>query len=169
MEITLQKYEPEDFNCFKMLVSEDDLMKYISGSGLNEYQARIKFDRILEINSKEPGLGYFKVFNAEKEFVGDCKLERYKHDHTILEIGYIIKKDFWRNGIGSLICEELLAVAHNLYPDLDVIGIIDPENIASKKLLEKFGFERYFIGIEDDLPTEKLLLKKLHAGEIGRV
>lgn len=164
MEIFLQKYGPQDFNYFKTLVSDDDLMKYITGNGLNEHQSRIKFDTILEINSKEIGLGYFKVFNAEHEFVGDCKLERYKHDHAILEIGYIIKKNFWKNGIGSLICQELLVVARNLYPDLPVIGIIDPENIASKKLLEKFGFECYFTGIEDDLPTEKLMLKKLHAG-----
>ncbi|MFD2903982.1 GNAT family N-acetyltransferase [Sphingobacterium anhuiense] len=165
MKINLQKYGSEDFNSFKTLVCEDALMKYISGNGLNENQARAKFDRILEINSKELELGYFKVLTDENEFVGDCKLERYKHDESILEIGYIIKKNFWRNGIGSLICRKLLDVAHNLYPDLAVIGIIDPENMASKKLLDKFGFESYFIGIEDDLPTEKLILKKLQVDE----
>ncbi|MEN5055328.1 hypothetical protein [Sphingobacterium kitahiroshimense] len=40
MKINLQKYGPEDFNSFKTLVCEDDLMKYISGNGLNENQAR---------------------------------------------------------------------------------------------------------------------------------
>ena len=39
-------------------------------------------------------------------------------------------------------------------------GLIHPENKASKRLLEKFGFQSYFIGEENGIPTEKLLLQK---------
>jgi len=40
------------------------------------------------------------------------------------------------------------------------MAVIDPDNVASRKLLEKFNFESYWKGIENDLPTEKLLLKE---------
>ncbi|MNL68026.1 hypothetical protein D3C87_1926870 [compost metagenome] len=59
-----------------------------------------------------------------------------------------------------MICTKLLSLAEELFSTVDIIGIIDPDNAASKRLLEKFGFKSYFIGIEDDLPTEKLILKK---------
>ena len=54
----------------------------------------------------------------------------------------------------------MLALATTLNPDKDIIGIIDPDNTASRQLLRKFGFESFFVGIEDDIATEKLLLKR---------
>lgn len=118
---------------------------------------------MLEVNSKEEGLGFFKVVNQNHVFIGNCSLERYTYDPAILEIGYVLKKEFWRMGYGSAICQNLLAEANRLYPELEVIAIIDPEHIASRALLEKHGFERYFIGMENGKFSEKLILKRLHA------
>ncbi len=57
--LLFKKYLPEDFDAFHDLVKADDVMKYITGKGLSEEQARKKFDSILEIN-QDPDLGYFK-------------------------------------------------------------------------------------------------------------
>lgn len=159
-KIFYSKYTPQDFGIYKTLVYDDDLMRYITGKALTEEQAQRKFKSILEINHQEEKLGYFKVHTVTNAFIGDCKLERYKYDPSILEIGYILKKEYWGKGYGTSLCKEILTWAITYFPEQDIIGIIDPDNIASKKLLEKFGFESYFVGIEDDLPTEKLMLKK---------
>lgn len=159
--IVLEKYIQTDFETFYSLVKEDGVMRYISGEGLTISAAREKFDSIIKLNNEEANLGYFKVFNENSEFIGDCKLEWNKHDRSMLEIGYILKEEFWGRKYGTMICSELLSLADQLWPAKDVIGIIDPDNTASKRLLEKFGFESYFVGTEDDLPTEKLMLKKL--------
>ncbi|ERJ57411.1 GNAT family N-acetyltransferase [Sphingobacterium paucimobilis] len=158
-KIVYSKYTSSDFGSFETLVYNDDVMRYISGSALTTPQARDKFDSILAINDQEELLGYFKVYNSDKEFLGDCKLERCKYDSRKLEIGYILKKSYWGQGYGTQICAAMLALAKKVSPEKDILGIIDPDNIASKKLLEKFGFESYFIGVEDNLPTEKLILK----------
>lgn len=157
--ITLRKYAQEDYDIFKNLVQDDELMIYISGKGLTEKATRTKFNAIIETNEKESELGFFKVLNNEGKYIGHCKLEPHTNDNSVLEIGYILKKENWRKGLGTTICSKLLSLAVNSYPNFDVIAIIDPENLASRKLLEKFGFKSYFIGIEDDLPTEKLILK----------
>lgn len=159
-EITLFKYEPSDFETYHSLVKEDDVMRYITGKGLSTQQAKAKFDYILNLNEKDKIFGYFKIFNRENILIGDCKLDRSKYDGAILEIGYLLKKEFWGMGYGTLICEKLLHLVEREAPELDVMGIIDPDNIASKKLLQKFNFESYFLGIEDGLPTEKLILKR---------
>ncbi|WP_257657843.1 GNAT family N-acetyltransferase [Parapedobacter lycopersici] len=158
--LTLTKYNPADFDNYYELVRSDILMQYITGKGLTEQEARTKFRSIMEINEREEKIGYFKVYDADGIFIGDCKLERYQKDQTLLEIGYILKKPFWRMGYGTMICTELLALADAVAPTVDVIGIIDPDNAASKRLLERFNFRRYFIGDEDDLPTEKLKLSR---------
>lgn len=160
-KLRFEKYKPSDFNEFYKLVQDDDQMKYISGKGLNEEQANHKFTSILEKSSVDENLGFFKVYDENDNLLGDCKLVYNKHLENSLEIGYLLKKEFWRKGFGSTICEYLLSESKNKFPDLEVMAVIDPDNIASRKLLEKFNFESYWKGIENDLPTEKLVLKKI--------
>ncbi|WP_313529891.1 GNAT family N-acetyltransferase [Sphingobacterium multivorum] len=158
--LRFEKYLLEDFDAFHDLVKADDVMKYITGKGLTEEQARRKFDSILAIN-QDPDLGYFKVIEADTQrLLGDCKLVNYKKDPTVFEIGYLLRQEHWGKGLGTQICESMLALATTLNPDKDVIGIIDPDNTASRRLLSKFGFKSFFVGIEDDIATEKLLLKR---------
>ncbi len=158
--LLFKKYLPEDFDAFHDLVKSDDVMKYITGKGLSKEQARKKFDSILEIN-QNPDLGYFKVIEADTlKLLGDCKLVNYKKDPSVFEIGYLLRKEHWGKGLGTQICESMLALATTLNPDKDVIGIIDPDNTASKRLLNKFGFKSFFVGLEDALATEKLILKR---------
>ncbi|WP_367331416.1 GNAT family N-acetyltransferase [Sphingobacterium multivorum] len=159
MDIKLVKYVESDFDLFKTMVSDDETMKYIAGDGWTESQAKVHFDAMIEINRKEEGLGFYKVINQENLFIGNCSLERYKYDCEILEIGYVLKKEFWRMGYGSAICLEILAKANGLYPESEVIAIINPDNLASKALLEKYGFELYFRGLEDGQFCEKFILK----------
>ncbi|NPE45619.1 GNAT family N-acetyltransferase [Sphingobacterium prati] len=158
--LEFKKYMPEDFTLFKELVKDDVIMKYISGKGLTPEQAKKKFTSILDINA-DPLLGYFKVIDSASQlFLGDCKLVNYRKDPTVFEIGYLLKKEFWRKGLGTKICESLLAMAQDIDANKNVVGIIDPANIASKQLLTKFGFQSFFIGVEDDISTEKLILKR---------
>ena len=158
--IRLEKYQEHDFASYYELVKEDAVMRYISGKGHSLETARRKFDTFLEINAEIPELGYFNVLANNGDTIGECKLVPYPPDESLLEIGYILKESHWRQGYGSLICTELLALADKLYPNKAVIGLIHPENTASKRLLEKFGFQSFFIGKENSVPTEKLLLQK---------
>lgn len=161
--LIFKKYLFEDFDSFYDLVKEDDVMKYITGKGLSDEQAKRKFESILELN-QDPDLGYFKVIEADtQKLLGDCKLVNYKKDPTVFEIGYLLRQEHWGKGLGTQICESMLARATALNPAKDVIGIIDPDNTASRRLLSKFGFKRFFVGIEDDMATEKLILKRTGA------
>lgn len=159
-KLTYIKYTVTDFSAFETLVYDDDIMRYVSGQSLSIEQAKNKFESILAINDQEENLGYFKVYDSNNTLLGDCKLERCKEDPSKLEIGYLLKKPYWGQGYGTQFCIAMLSLANDFYPNQDIIGIIDPNNIASKKLLKKFGFEPFFIGIEDELPTEKLILKR---------
>ena len=136
-------------------------MKYITGKGMTREEAKIKFLSIMEINQSHPTLGYFQVLDTvSHEILGECKLVFYMKDPSVFEIGYLLKSDYWKQGLGTEICKHLLALARELDSEKDIVGIIDPENAASKRLLEKFGFESYFLGVEDGTVTEKLRLKK---------
>lgn len=160
-DIVLQKYEALHFSDYYDVVKDDQVMKFIAGKGLTVDQAKQKFGEILAVNSRETALGYFRIIDAiTGEILGECKLVPYKYDSSLLEIGYLIKERYWGQGLGTKLCKELLQLATENYPLNNIIGLINPENIASRKLLEKYGFRSYFIGIEDGLYTEKLILEK---------
>ncbi len=158
--LQLLKYTWEDFYIYCSLVADGRVMKYITGEGMSGEQARKKFASIMQINEENELLGYFKVIDHDVGLIGDCKLVRYKYDCSVFEIGYLLQHAFWRKGVGTKICEKLLERAAEIAPNDDIIGVIDPDNVASKRLLEKFGFKSYFVGEEDGIPTEKLVLRK---------
>lgn len=158
--LQFQKYTWEDFQDYCSLVADDHVMKYITGRGMSEERAREKFTSIMQINEEDDLLGYFKVIDHDIGLIGDCKLVRYKRDRSALEIGYLLKQVFWKKGFGSGVCKALLERAAEIAPDDDIIGIVDPDNIASCRLLEKFGFKSYFVGEEDGVPTQKLVLRR---------
>jgi len=96
--LSIVKYTPDDFSIYYSLVMDDDVMRYITGKGLSDEEARAKFHSILNINAREKSLGYFKVYTNENNFIGDCKLEKSKDDSSALEVGYILKKNSGAEG-----------------------------------------------------------------------
>ena len=160
VRLRFQKYSWQDFPDYSTLVADDQVMKYITGTGMTEKQAGEKFESIIKIGEESEALGYFMVLNSDGVFSGDCKLVHYKYDPSLFEIGYLLKQQFWKQGYGTAICENLLQLAATIDPNRDIVGVIDPANVASRRLLEKFGFESYYLGMEDDVPTEKLILRK---------
>lgn len=156
--ITYEKYNPSDFEAYYDLVKSDRVMHYITGKGLTEDAARSTFEHFLKINLRDIHLGYFKVIDLQTgAHIGECKLVNYERDESVLEIGYLLMERLWGRGYGTLICEAMLALAAAAAPGKSVVGIIDPENTASRRLLEKFGFVSFFAGEEDGLATEKLV------------
>ena len=156
--IIYEKYHATDFDAYYNVVKSDKVMRFITGKGLSEAVARAKFEHFLTVNRTDPNLGYFKVIDKQtNECIGECKLVVYEKNPSVLEVGYLLKEAFWGKGYGTLICEAMLSLAASIDPTRPVIGIIDPANTASRRLLAKFGFVSFFTGEEDGLPTEKLI------------
>ena len=160
-KLTFKKYTAKDFLHYHNLVKEDDVMKYITGKGMSVADANKKFDFILDLGRQHECLRYFQVLDAANDtIIGDCKLVFYKKDNSVFEIGYLLKREHWKKGLGTKICEHLLSLALKIDQDKGIIAVIHPQNIASRKLLEKFGFISYFQGNEEGVTIEKLILTR---------
>ncbi|MGH2623076.1 MAG: GNAT family N-acetyltransferase [Sphingobacterium sp.] len=159
-QLRFKKYTAEDFQQFHSIVCDDQNMQFITGYGMSVAQASVKFAQILEINAQDLLLGYFLIQLESKEYIGECKLVTYRENADQFEIGYLLKKEYWRQGLGTQVCESMLDLARQVNPYMDVIGLINPSNIGSKKILEKKGFQSFFIGQFEGVATEKLVLKR---------
>lgn len=79
---------------------------------------------------------------ASGEVIGTCMVFRIDQKNRRAELGYILNRDFWRQG---LMTEAVMAMIEFSFDTLDFHRLeadTDPNNAASNGLLEKFGFKR---------------------------
>ncbi len=158
-DLLIEKMESEDFALHYLLVSNEMVMKMVSGKAMNEKEAREKFDNILKANKLHLQFGYFKITNnLSKKFLGVAKIELKSIGSNEAELGYLLLPDFWGKGIAGKVVKQFIELCREAKQIEKLYAIIDPENIASRKILEKNGFiSKEFTDI-DGLPGELLEL-----------
>lgn len=164
MEITgsslsFKRLSAGDFHLYSLLVTDPDVMKYITGKALSPAEAESRFRHALRLTESNPGAGYFVVSSTQSgEFAGVAKLVLTKENQ--FEIGYMLMPEHWNKGYASGIVESLVNYARENNLCREIIGIVDPANPASIRVLTKHGFTLYETGLLDGLEAAyyKLLL-----------
>jgi L-amino acid N-acyltransferase YncA len=83
---------------------------------------------------------------SDDKVIGWISLSSYRPGREALrftvEVSYYVDKDFQRQGVASLLLQEILKVAHeqNFYV---VFAIVLEVNVPSVQLLEKAGFQKW--------------------------
>jgi [ribosomal protein S5]-alanine N-acetyltransferase len=156
--LKFKKFNAEDLPDYFKLVGNEDVMKMISGKANSRNEALKKFENILSINNLRPEIGYYAINEkATGKFIGLGKIVLTGIKEA--EIGYALLPENWNQGYGSEISEELVKYAQGIDFIDSLIAIIDPENIASKKILAKSDFKLDKVCKVDNLPAEIYKLK----------
>jgi RimJ/RimL family protein N-acetyltransferase len=145
---------------YKMAMNED-VMKYITGKALSIKETKARLITMTKTNELVTELGFYIVHEKRKnDFVGLGKLVFIK-DGTA-EIGYSLLPVHWGKRYASEIAGSLITYARSIPYIKELIAVVNPENIASKKLLANYGFTWSETGFVNELPTEihQLNLKK---------
>lgn len=74
--------------------------------------------------------------------IGRANLRHIERVAGVGEVGYRIARSHARQGLGSLALEHLMAVARTRYGLRILNAWISPQNLGSRRILEKFGFHR---------------------------
>lgn len=157
-QLSYIKFEDVDFDLYHRIVDSEAVMKYVIGQASSLERSQQRFQEILVANETHQQGGYYKIYDRS-QLIGLGKLEYYPKEDNTIEVGYLLMEDYWGMGYGSQVAKDLIQYARNNDLAKYVIGIIDPENLASRKILLNLGLASYFVGFEDDRPTEKLRLK----------
>lgn len=75
------------------------------------------------------------------DFIGTIALHHFEFDKNKVQIGYNLKKSYWRKGIMSNVLKPTIDYLQSNSSIETLEASIDAENIASIKLAEKLGFE----------------------------
>lgn len=88
------------------------------------------------------GYGVMAVIEKEKnQTIGYCGLFSYDDidSQSEIEVGYRLARDFWGKGYATEAVQKILKYAHSDLGAARVVAMVDPQNIASKKVAEKTG------------------------------
>lgn len=92
------------------------------------------------------------IWKATGEPIGASGLQPLE-DSGEIEVGYSIKKDFWRMGIGYECAQAWLKYGFETAGLERIVAVANQENKGSWRIMEKCGmhFEKYatFYGVED--------------------
>ena len=158
--IYLEKFTPGDFDKYYKLVGNEEVMAMITKRAIPMNEATDNFSMLLSNNELHESFGYFKIIESvTNNFIGLAKLKIKEKASKEAELGYALLPNYWGMGIGSEVAKLLVGKAKEEGNLNSIMALIDPNNIASRKILINNGLVSEKICEMDGLPTEKLSMK----------
>jgi len=159
LEFNLVKFSHNDFQHYFQLVNNEKVMEMITERPIEFDEAKNDFEKLIQNNSLDENFGSYQIIdNKTNEFLGLAKLEiKYKNSNEA-EIGYMILPKYWGKGIAGKVGKQLIEKAKTQKSLESLFAIIDPKNLASRKILINNGFVTKELKDFDGLPGEILEL-----------
>lgn len=139
--LVLRAMRLEDAGDFHAIYSDPETMKYWSDKpaiDIEESEQRVRED----VEAMARGKMLFWSVCFGEEVIGKCVLFQFSMRNKRAELGYVMRRSFWGQG---LMTEALAEVIRHAFEDLDLHRLeadTDPKNLASLRLLDKLGFEK---------------------------
>jgi ribosomal-protein-alanine N-acetyltransferase len=107
---------------------------------------------------------------SNAEHVGCCGLRPYRADEEIHELGFHLRPKFWGLGLASEAAKAVIDFAFETVRAKGLSAGHHPDNVNSKKALEKLGFrythDEYFPSLQMSIPYYLLLPASLNTSQI---
>jgi len=152
--LILRHLLPDDLDNLFALYSDPKIRRYFPEGTLTYEETKEELEWFLNGHPKHPGLGLWATILKESDqFIGRCGLLPWTIDgQNEVEVAYLIARGYWRQGLGT---EAALAILQYGFEQLSLsrlICMIDPANIASRRVAEKIGMtlEKEMDGFEGD-------------------
>lgn len=150
--LNYSKFTEELYNDYASWYTDEEVMKYITGKPLTERQAKERFEKVLKNNFNNDNLGLYSVNNHSGQFVGIAKLTPM--NGADLEVGYGFLKPFWGRGYAKEVLGTLISESKNIKDVSTLIGIVNRENLISKRVLVNQEFKFLKEEVEDGQSLE---------------
>ncbi len=139
--LILRRVDKEDVREIFALRSDQEVMKYIPRPLLKtEEEAIAHITAIDEKIDSNEGINWAITQKGNPKLIGIIGHYRLKLEHFRSEIGYMLLPEYQGKGIISEALKEVINYGFEVMKLHSIEAIIDPENIASEKVLKKNGF-----------------------------
>ena len=139
--LILRRVLPSDVKEMFELRSNPETMKYIPRPLLTNHEEALAHIQMMEdkIETNE-GINWAITLKGDDKMLGVIGHYRIKLEHYRAEVGYMILPEYHGKGITTEAVRCVVDYGFNTMQLHSIEGVIDPENVASEKVLQKCGF-----------------------------
>lgn len=139
--LILRRVLPSDVKEMFELRSNPETMKYIPRPLLTNHEEALAHIQMMEdkIETNE-GINWAITFKGDDKMLGVIGHYRIKPEHYRAEVGYMILPEYHGKGITTEAVQCVVDYGFNTMQLHSIEGVIDPENEASERVLQKCGF-----------------------------
>lgn len=139
--LILRKFQDSDAPGFFLIRSNPELMKYIPRPLAKTENEALDLIRSFNIAyEKGEHVSFAIELKETNEFIGSVGYYRINYDAHRTEVGYLLSDKHHRKGYLTEALRVLIDFAFQEMEFHSLEAVIDPDNIASIKLIEKLGF-----------------------------
>ncbi len=138
--VTLKPQTPEDFDIYYKLWTDDEVLNFLEFHKRSKEELHKAFDSYLVYFEKKYFFRFIIVTNDKKK-IGSFGIQLISKNSSRVDISYLLLPEYWNSGIMSEVVEMMLEYLFNEIQLNKVCATTNYNNIASKKVLEKFGFK----------------------------
>ena len=166
----------EDAPAIFQMMSDPRVTRYIGQQPMDSPEKAVervrKFQSLFDEQSAIP---WAVVSHENRQLIGTCVFWNIDHPNYRTEIGYILSPQWWGKG---LMTEAVAAVLNFGFTRMGLHSIeaqTDPENAASRRVLEKLGFvqeghfREYYYDPAEDRFADKVVFSLLKSAWINRM
>ena len=136
--LLLRRFTPNDFDALFEIFSNPQVTKYFGeGDTPSKEETLSLLNKYTDLYWQEHHLGKWAVvYRESRELIGFCGFTMIR---KIPEIAYLIAEEFWGLGLATEAANAALRYGFEVMKVEQVIAFTRPENIPSKRVLEKVG------------------------------
>lgn len=145
--LLLRKFAPDDFTAVHSYASVPENTVYMGWGPNTEAQTRAFLNMAITKAEETPCVDYqyAAVLKETGRLIGACNLTIAGDE---AEIGWILHRDVWKQGLGSEMGRALLERGFDELKLHRIYAHCDAENIASYRVMEKIGMRREGLFLE---------------------
>jgi RimJ/RimL family protein N-acetyltransferase len=135
----LRQFRDTDLEAYFAIVSDPEVRRYIGGGSVPTREEAWRHMAMLAGIWTLRGFGQWAVEEkASGDLVGRVGVW-FPEGFPEIEAGWVIGRDHWGAGYATEAAREGLRQAFAILGVAHVISLIDPENVASRRVAEKLG------------------------------
>ena len=147
----LRKFSIDDYQSVYEFGSNVEVQKYTGDEILTSLNlAKAIITEVLFSDYKKYGYGRLAaIFKPENKIIGFAGL-KYLPEFAKTDIGFRFLPEYWGKGIATEVSLAIIRYGFEILKLENIIGIADPMNIGSCRVLEKVGLKFYKFDTYDE-------------------
>jgi ribosomal-protein-alanine N-acetyltransferase len=139
--IVLRRYVPADFAAIHAYAGDPEVTRYSTWGPNDEAASRKFLEYALASQSVADGRYSFAIARpVSDELIGGCSVELVDTHHGRAELGYVVAREWWGQGLATEAAGLLKSFAFDSLGVHRLQATCHPDNIGSMRVLEKTGF-----------------------------